>query len=320
MKLLDYLFLHRPMLIIPVWTIALLGNRAALWRSRSSNPFHLDGYPFSEWLPGDSHLLLMMLCGALVAGGAFVLNQIYDIETDRKNKKLFLLPEGHVSLAEAWFLYFFSTVIGIAAGFLLNWQLGILLACGALLGLQYSHPRFKVRQDPWRSLRNNMLAHGMLAFLFGWVLAKNFDIESVLKSVPYMLGVAALYLNTTLPDIKGDESAGKKTYGVELGVKRTESTALFLVVLALIASVLTADYAFTIAAAVALPFFVMARVNKSIDLSVLATKAAVLALSIMAALYFPPYLLLLILTILLSRLYHARRFSISYPSLGSESK
>lgn len=308
------------MLILPVWTIALLGNRAALWRTRSSDPFHLDRYPVSEWTTGDLHLLLMMLCGALVAGGAFVLNQIYDIETDRKNKKLFLLPEGHVALSEAWFIYFFSTAIGIAGGFLLNWQLGVLLACGALLGLQYSHPRFNVRQDSWRSLRNNMLAHGMLVFMFGWVLAKNFDIESVLKSVPYMLGVAALYLNTTLPDIKGDESAGKKTYGVEWGVKKSESVALFLVVLALIAAVLAADYAFAVAAAIALPFFVLARVKKSIDHSMLATKVALLALSLMAVLYFPPYILLLILTILLTRLYHAKRFSISYPSLGSESK
>lgn len=320
MKLLDYLFLHRPMLIIPVWTIALLGTRAALWPERSPNPFQLVHFPFADFSGGDARLVVMLFLAALAAGAAFIINQIYDIESDRKNNKLFLLSEGHLSVKEAWALYFLSTAVAIAAGFVLNWQLAILFAGGALLGLQYSYPKFRVRSDPYKSFRNNMLAHGMLAFLFGWVMVKNFDIAGVLKSIPYMLGVAALYLNTTLLDMKGDEATGKLTYAIEWGVAKTQSIAVVLVACGLITSVLTADYAFTIAAGATLPFVIAARVKQSLKLSTLSTKVAILALSFFAVIFFPIYLAFLVVTLASARLYYARRFSLAYPVLWEHSK
>lgn len=320
MKLLDYLFLHRPTLIVPVWTIALLGTRAASLPGRSGNPFLTDRCPFVNFLRSDLDLLLMLVLAGLVAGAAFVLNQIYDIETDRKNEKLFLLPQGHVTVSEAWILYGTSSIVGIAGGFYLNWQFGILLVAGALLGIQYSHPLFKVRKDSYKSFRNNMLAHGMLAFLFGWVMVKNFDIEGILKSVPYMFGVGALYLNTTLLDIKGDEATGKQTYAVEWGATKTQTVAIVLTFCGLITSVMTADYAFTIGAAVTLPFLFAARLNNSLKLSTLATKVAILALSIFSVIFYPIYLIFLIVTIALSRIYYGRRFSIKYPTIWDESR
>ena len=60
MKLFDYIFLTRPMLIIPVWTIALLGARAAEWRSRGTDPFILDQYPFVDFSPDARQMLLML--------------------------------------------------------------------------------------------------------------------------------------------------------------------------------------------------------------------------------------------------------------------
>jgi 4-hydroxybenzoate polyprenyltransferase len=320
MKLFDYLFLHRPMLIIPVWTIALLGTRAALWPERSVNPFQLDRFPFADFTTGDIRLLVMLFLAALAAGAAFIINQIYDIESDRKNHKLFLLSEGHVSVKEAWALYFLSNAIAIAAGFVLNWQLAILFAGGALVGLQYSYPKFRVRSDSYKSFRNNMIAHGMLAFLFGWVMVKNFDIAGVLKSIPYMLGVGALYLNTTLLDTKGDKETNKVTYAIEWGKDKTQTIAAVLVASGLITAVMAADYAFAISAAVALPFLVAARAQNSLKLSTLSTKVAILALSLFAVLFFPIYLIFLIVTFASARLYYAKRFSLAYPVLWEHSK
>ena len=320
MRLLDYIFLLRPMLIVPVWTIALLGARASLWATRGTSPFEFDHYPFTPFVGNDLKLLLMLGLAALLSGGAFIINQIFDIESDRKNKKLFLLAEGHLSLREAWVLYAVTTLVAIGGTFLLNWQLGVLFICGALLGIQYSHPRFKVRTDAYKSIRNNVLAHGMLAFLFGWVLYQNFNIEGVLKSVPYMLGVGALYLNTTLPDIKGDKRSGKATYGIFWGVEKTQTVSVVMVTVAIILSTMAVDYGFALAAAISLPFFIAAKINGSVNQSTLATKVAILALSLFAVLYFPPYLAILLVTIIATRAYYATRFAMTYPAMREESK
>lgn len=312
-KIIDYIFLMRPMLIIPVWTIALLGARSALWRERGLSPITLDHFPFVGLTTSDLNLLLMLLFSTLLAGGVFVLNQIFDVDSDRENKKLFLLPEGHVSIREAWNIYFFLTGVALIGAFVLNWQLGCLFVVGAWFGFQYSYPRFNLREHPYKSFRNNVLAHGTLAFLFGWVMYLNFNIEGIIKSFPYFLAVGAVYLNTTLPDLHGDTAVGKKTYAAEWGVAKTLRYAAWMVAGALIFSIMIADYAFAVAAAVSLPFFIAAASTKSIATATLATKVSILALSLFAAMFFPLYLVILVLTIVGTRIYHSRKFNIAYP-------
>ncbi len=314
-KLLDYIFLMRPMLIIPVWTISLLGARAALWRERGISPITIDRFPFMSFSSSDLNLLLMMALSTLLAGGVFIINQIYDVESDRLNKKLFLIPEGHVSTGEAWGLYIATTAIAIVGAFLLNWQLGCLFVVGAWFGFQYSHPKFKLREHPYKQCRNNIVAHGTVAFLFGWVMYLNFDIEGIVRSLPYLLAVAAVYLNTTLPDVVGDQATGKKTYGMEWGVKRTQRMAFTLVLCGMLFSVMIADFAFTATALISLPFLLFAWMKESVALSALASKVSIIALSLFAAVFFPIYAAILIVTIIATRIYYSRRFNLDYPVL-----
>ncbi len=319
-KLLDYIFLMRPMLIIPVWTISLLGARAALWRDRGTGIFQLDHFPFASFTPLDLNLLLTLLFGTLLAGGIFILNQIHDIDTDKANGKLFLLAEGHISQSEATKLYWTMTLISIVGAFVVNWQLGVLFVIGALIGFQYSYPRFKVRENAYKAFRNNLLGHGMLAFLFGWVVCHTFDLEGVLKSLPYVFAVGAVYLTTTLPDIEGDARVGKITYAVEWGIPRTIGNAAWMVVLALILSIMAADYSFAITAGITAPIYIVAAMRKSVEIAVLASKIAILSLSVFAALFFPLYLILLLVTLLVTRVYYSKRFGMTYPALSGGSK
>ncbi len=318
-KLLDYIFLTRPMLIIPVWTIALLGARASLWRERGLNPVTIDRFPFVDFSTAESNLLLMLLLATFLAGAVFVLNQIYDADSDRINKKLFLIADGKISTSEAWTLYIVLNVLAIGGAFIFNWQLGCLFIAGAWFGFQYSYPRLKLREHPYKQFRNNVVAHGTLAFLFGWVMYLNFNVEGILRSIPYFLSVGAVYLNTTLPDLEGDKTVGKITYGVEWGVGKTQKRALWNVIIAIVAAFAISDYACMIAALIALPFFIAALSRQSVAMSTLASKVAILALSLLAAFFFPPYLLILVLTISATRIYHAKRFGIEYPVFTEKS-
>jgi 4-hydroxybenzoate polyprenyltransferase len=320
MKLFDYIFLTRPMLIIPVWTIALLGARATEWRSRSNNPFTLDRYPFVDFSQDDRQMLLTLAVATLLAAGIFILNQIYDVESDRRNKKLFLIAEGHVSLTEAWVLYILTTTIAVVGAFLVNWQLGFLFVGGAIVGAQYSIPWFNLREHPYKSFRNNMLGHGTLAFMFGWVMTQNFNIEGLIRSLPYVFAVGAVYLNTTLPDLEGDKASGKRTYALEWGLEKTLRISFWMTAVGFLLSIMIADYAFALAAGLSLPFFAVAWRHKSLKESVLASKIAILLLSLFAAIYFPPYLAIFLIVVVATRIYYSARFSIKYPVLTGKSE
>ncbi len=73
----DYVFLLRPMILIPVWTFFLLGA----WHGSKA-----AGSP----LPAPA-LLFGLAIFSCVVGAAYIVNQISDRSTDRETGKLFLV-------------------------------------------------------------------------------------------------------------------------------------------------------------------------------------------------------------------------------------
>lgn len=111
LKYLDYIFVLRPVLMVPVWTILLLG--------------HHQG---SRYAAFNRSLPWLFMFSTLFIGGVYLLNQIYDLESDRKNKKLFFLVEGYISKKNAWVLTIFLYVFSVVPAYLLSLTLGIILA------------------------------------------------------------------------------------------------------------------------------------------------------------------------------------------------
>jgi 4-hydroxybenzoate polyprenyltransferase len=77
MKVLDFIFAARPLLHIPVWTVYLITLHHH--RQADNGLFSIED-------------LVMLGCLSLLFAGAFYLNQVYDYDSDLRNKKLgFLL-------------------------------------------------------------------------------------------------------------------------------------------------------------------------------------------------------------------------------------
>ncbi len=299
MKYLDYLFLIRPVLMPPVWTILLLGHRR------------------SAQLTGESHLpALAVLLVTFLVGGVYVLNQICDMESDKLNKKLLFLAQGHISKRSALVEMTVLNVLSIVPAFLISLQLGLLFVLGALFGLAYSAPPLALKNKPLGGLVTNALAHGSLVFLIGWSMNRSLSAESALFSLPYLLAVAAVYLNTTIPDIQGDEATGKITFAVRWGKGRTMALSTFLVAFAMILSLVVNDIPFFMASALTLPFFAFAAIDRRERAVVVSTKVSILLLSIAAGVFYPWYFPILILGFVATRLYYRARFNMDYPSLA----
>ncbi len=298
LKGLDHLFVIRPVLMPPVWTILLLGHHR------------------SAAISGEANLAgLILLLVTFGVGAVYLLNQIYDIESDRINRKLFFLAEGHISKKKAILQTIVLNLISIIPAYLISLRLGLLFTLGFLFGFIYSVPPFSLKERPLGGLLCNALAHGNLAFLLGWSMNGNLSGKSILFSLPYMFAVGAVYLNTTVPDMEGDRSSGKITLAVRWGKEASVFLSLVLVMAAIIISFLVEDIPFFIASAMALPFYLWGTVTKNTKDIVLSTKLSILFLSVAAGFFYPWYFAVLILGFLGTRLYYKARFHYDYPTL-----
>jgi 4-hydroxybenzoate polyprenyltransferase len=85
---LDYIFILRPMLFFPGWSTMLAGY--FIGTKRQWFP------PFEQ--PANLTEIVLLISGlALLMGSTFILNQLNDIESDRRNRKLFIISDGSVT-------------------------------------------------------------------------------------------------------------------------------------------------------------------------------------------------------------------------------
>ncbi len=302
----DHLFLLRPILFVPLWTLTLAGY---FWAGEGGGTYRF------AWLP-PGRLALSLLLYSLLMGSVYILNQIFDRDTDKLNKKLYLLAEGHVSPRAAWAECFLLIVIALSLSLLFapGYRVFILLSLG--LGILYSAPPFKLKGRPLLDILSNSIGYGGLAFMVGWLTWEGYDKAHLLKSVPYILAVAAVFINTTVPDIEGDRKTGNITTGVFLGIRGTTLLALSAILGAVAASLWLGDWLCLIASVVATPLFVWAAIKGKVKPAMISYQLSGGALVILVCLLFPWYLALLLVTFGALFVYHKVRFGLTYPALA----
>jgi len=106
--ILDHLFILRPMLHLPVWTIAILG--------------YYSHHPAES---GRLDIPILLLLGSGLFGAVFLINQIFDIESDRINNKLHFLPKGYVKINIAWIMIVLLNVFSLIAAFFISAGVGL---------------------------------------------------------------------------------------------------------------------------------------------------------------------------------------------------
>jgi geranylgeranylglycerol-phosphate geranylgeranyltransferase len=295
-NILDHIFALRPMLQIPVWTITILGY-----------------YRFSD--SAGIVLPLALVIGTGLASGVFLINQIYDIESDRINQKIHFLPKGFVKISTAWVMAIFLYLISLILAFYLSISVGFLALIIALSGIFYSVPPIALKNRSYTAVLTNAFGHGSLIFAFGYSVAGGEIFQGFYRSLPYFFAVGAVYIGTTLPDIEGDKKTGKITFGVIYGEKKGNLFILLCYFISLIAGLIVWDVPFLVAALVVSPFYIWLALTGKIKTTVLTVKLSIVSLSLAAAYFYPVYIVFLVVLILSMRAYYRHRFCFTYPSL-----
>ncbi|GIX06918.1 MAG: hypothetical protein KatS3mg115_1321 [Candidatus Poribacteria bacterium] len=212
----DGIALLRPTLLLPLWIMQLLGR------------LHAEERPLSGWPEPETWGLnarFWAWCGAhtLMAGAAYVLNQLTDLKTDAINRKLFLLADGYVGRSFAFWAM--AICLTLAGGLLLavppSLPALVLLGLSVLLGAIYSLPPIRLKARAGWDLLANAIGYGVVSFLLGWTTARPVSILALWESLPYAFCVGGTFLFTTIPDREGDRLAGCRTTGVVLGPRWT---------------------------------------------------------------------------------------------------
>lgn len=301
----DYFFILRPLILIPVWDFFLIGS----YRARGARGFTWD-------------MALGLLIYTMLMGGVYILNQIMDIETDRINKKLFLLTAGYVTVKTATFQ---MTALWLAA-VILAYKSGLafmlFIALSLILGVAYSLPPIKLKGKPFLDLLANGFGYGLVNFGLGWLIFRPFTWSILGIFLPYLLSIAAVFVNTTIVDAEGDRKAGERTTAVLIGAPMSYALSSLLMAGAIIASALRKDLICLIPSAVSLPLFLVAALccfqKNKVDrkLTILSFRLPGLLFTLVTGYLYPPYFLFLIVLLIAMRIYYKKRFGMNYPTLA----
>ena len=311
-KALDYLFLTRPVLLFPIWTVLLAGFIKA--QTTMSGGF-VENWKAIQGGLTSSNFWLSFSGLTLLMAAVFIINQFTDAQSDRLNNKLFILADGMVSKKAATYEIMTLVVLAFAVAFQINTNF---IALSVLLflvtGVFYSLPPLLWKDRPIAGLLVNLVG-GLLTFLIGWQIVSELSWQAPQNAVPYLFAVGAVYFLTTIPDSAGDATVGKITFAVRFGNGPTILAALILELACVAAAIVLQDYLILFPALAALPFFISLTFQDDNAKIILAARLAILFLSVSVVVHFPVYALLMVSVYILSKWYYRRRFQLDYPSL-----
>lgn len=223
-----YWKLIRPVnLILTILTQALFVISA----SRIGNsPFNFD---FTNIRTRES--IFTLLACVFVAAGGYIINDIFDIETDQINKPEKLILSKHISLKAARIFYAILTTLGITSGFLVGLGMGILCLVLAILLYFYSSDL------KGEMLQGNLLI-AMMAGMVVYVSSRGvYNVSHTYfgeyASIAFFITMVREIIKD-IEDIEGDKAHDYQTYPVVKGIQKSKYLSLIFLTITFLIVVL----------------------------------------------------------------------------------
>jgi 4-hydroxybenzoate polyprenyltransferase len=181
------------------------------------------------------NLFLLIFSAILTAAAGYVVNDIYDIETDKINKPDKLVVGVHITVRQAWVLYAVLTLISLIVSYLYSEQ--YFLINFSIIALLYLYSA-QLKGMPlvgnlvvaicssaviavcllYNREQDKLIDFGTLAAFYNFVsyIVFSFFISLIRELVKDM------------QDMEGDQAAGLKTYPILVGLKGAKIIIYFL--------------------------------------------------------------------------------------------
>lgn len=302
MKLLDYIFAARPMLLLPVWSIFLV----------ALHYHHQLAEKTFSWPD-----LLILFCLTILTAGAYYINQVFDIESDKINSKLGFLQKRLVSAGTLMAMYIIFSVVALSAAVFISTTLLIIFLQLLLLSFVYSAPPLRLKDRAVSGLFANAYSFGFLIpiSVMPLITQHNAGLMGWDNPFYFFLSVMGVHILTTIPDKAGDSATGKKTIGLILPLR----AALLAALMSFGGAALVAHYSnflpLMIIAVISATLALTALVSTNLQIILAAAKIPILLLTLLAGYFYPIYFLFVVALLFLTRAYYKKRFNVVYPGL-----
>jgi len=175
-------------------------------------------------------LLLSALSASLISAGGYVLNDYFDLEIDKINRPLRILPRGDLSPKKALIFSISLFVIGFILSFFLK-PVSAGVAIVAIIFLFLYCVKFK-REFLIGNVTVSIIS--ALAFIYGGVFSNNPEI-SLIPAILAFLFHLGRELIKDMEDVEGDQALRSETFPIAYGIRNSQflASAIFLVLIIL---------------------------------------------------------------------------------------
>lgn len=185
-------------------------------------------------------IILTFLTVLFLEASTFALNDYYDLEIDKKNKRLDRpLIRGDIAPKTALYLFFVLFPLGILSSFFVNFTCFIIALVTAVFAILYD-----VKMKKIKLLGNFYIAYAMaIPFIFGGaaVLEKNTLTFFVIPPVVFIIALIAFFAGVgreimkDVMDFEGDRKRGVKSFPSYVGIRASNvlSAIFYIIAIAL---------------------------------------------------------------------------------------
>ena len=195
-----------------------------------------------EGLPPIDKFILTFFTALLLEASTFALNDYYDLEIDKKNKRKDRpLVRGDLSPKSAIYLFFIFFPLGIICSFFVNLACFVIALITALLAVLYDMKMKKVKL-----IGNFYIAYVMaIPFVFGGaaVVANEslfFEIDPsifIIALIAFLTGSGREIMKDVM-DFEGDKEKGVKSFPKYFGPRKSNVVAALFYLIAIVLSFL----------------------------------------------------------------------------------
>ncbi len=319
----DYVFVMRPLILVPAWSFYLLGAAAGRRMSGvASRPVGLVPDAPDPFYYGIGCLTAILIT-------AYLLNQVFDQESDRINDKGHFLTRGIFSVRTVVLMALVTFLIASYFFRFVDDAQRLPLVIAVVLSLAYSLPPLRLVARPFADLLANAIGYGGIAYVAGFAAWHPSAADASLLALPYVLLVGATFLHTTIMDVEGDKRSGKITTSVVIGAAPSAVLAWVLAAAGLVPALAVslarfgdrlAPMILAVSTAVFVHAALRARRSGDVAASSNAVQWATVLIAIPAVIAWPVYLLLLLPLVVAARLYYRARFGVNYPGPAASAR
>ncbi|MHA1996281.1 MAG: UbiA family prenyltransferase [Candidatus Hodarchaeales archaeon] len=181
--------------------------------------------------PSWDILILGSGTGFIVSASTNTINDILDLEIDKLEKPNRPLPEGRITISQAWYLFASETILGLILSFFLSIYSFALTGFVSVISILYS---FRLKN--YFLFKNILTAFGIAsAYLVGaFAAGDSLQLPILLFFYQIMITVTAFELHKDIADIEGDFKYQKVTFATRFGAKQAAYIAVSLYIFAFV--------------------------------------------------------------------------------------